>query len=123
MINHIKGFLKIYLMKNANPDKVIKYLYKNTSLQSHYGINMTMLENGRFPRAFTWKQALQAHLDHEKDVYRRGFEFDLNKIKARLHIIDGLLIAIANIEEVIKIIKSSSSADGLAVLAVIPGGS
>ena len=101
--------IKIYLMKNANPDKVIKYLYKNTSLQSHYGINMTMLENGRFPRVFTWKEALQAHLNHEIDVYRKGYEFDLAKIKDRLHIIDGLLIALASIDEVVQTIKSSVS--------------
>lgn len=101
--------IKIYLTKRANVDKVIRYLYKNTSLQSYYGINMTMLENGRFPKVFGWKEALQSHLVHEEKVYRLGFEFDLNKIKDRLHILDGLLIALANIEEVVKIIKSSSS--------------
>lgn len=101
--------IKIYLTKNARPDKVIKYLYKNTSLQSHYGINMTMLENGRFPKVFGWKEALQAHIDHEISVYRRGFEFDLKKIEDRLHIIDGLLIAMASIDEVVHTIKSSTS--------------
>ena len=101
--------IKIYLTKKANPDKVLKYLYKNTSLQYYYGINMTMLDNGRFPKVFTWKEALQAHIDHEKIIYRRGFEFDLAKIKARLHIINGLLIALARIEEVVETIKKSSS--------------
>lgn len=101
--------IKIYLAKKANPDKVLKYLYKNTSLQYYYGINMTMLDNGRFPKVFTWKEALQAHIDHEKIIYRRGFEFDLAKIKARLHIINGLLIALARIEEVVETIKKSSS--------------
>lgn len=100
---------KIYLTKKANPDKVLRFLYKNTSLQYHYGINMTMLDNGRFPKVFTWKEALQAHIDHEKEVYRRGFEFDLKKINARLHIIKGLLIAMARIEEVVDTIKKSSS--------------
>ena len=101
--------IKIYLKKNANPDKVLKYLYKNTSLQYHYSINMTMLENGRFPRIFGWKEALQSYIDHEKIVYRRGFEFDLKKIEKRIHIIDGLLICIANIDEVVHTIKSSTS--------------
>lgn len=101
--------IKIYLAKNANPNKIIKYLYKNTSLQSYYGINMTMLDKGRFPRVFTWKEALQAHLDHEKEVYRRGYEFDLKKLEERLHIIEGLLIAIASINEVIQVIKASPS--------------
>ncbi len=100
--------IKIYLTKNANPDKVLKYLYKNTSLQSHYGINFTMLENGRYPRVFTWKEILQAHLEHERKVYINGYSFDLRKIKARLHIIDGLLKAIDMIDEVVKIIKEAA---------------
>ena len=101
--------IKIYLMKKANPDKVLKYLFKNTSLQSYFGINFTMLDKGRFPRVFTWKEMLQAHIDHEKEVYRRGFEFDLKKIENRIHIIDGLLICLARIEEVVQTIKSSAS--------------
>lgn len=100
--------IKIYLNKNANPDKVMKYLYKNTSLQSCYGVNFTMLENGRYPRVFSWKELLQAHLDHEKEVYTRSFKFDLKKINARLHIINGLLRAISMIDEVIRTIKASN---------------
>lgn len=101
--------IKIYLSKKANPDKVLKYLYKNTFLQYHYGINFTMLDNGRFPRVFGWKEMLQSHIDHERIVYRRAFEFDLNKIKSRIHIIDGLLICMARIEEVVQTIRSSTS--------------
>ena len=101
--------IKIYLKRTANPDKVLKYLYKNTSLQFHFGINLTMLENGRYPKVFGWKEALQAHINHEKEVYRRGYEFDLNKIEQRIHIVEGLLICLAQIEEVIQTIKSSSS--------------
>ena len=101
--------IKIYLKKSANPDKVLKYLYKNTSLQYHYSINMTMLEDGRFPRVFGWKEALQAHINHEKIIYRRGFEYDLAKIEKRIHILDGLLICIANIDEVVHTIKSATN--------------
>ena len=101
--------LKIYLAKKANPDKVLKYLYKNTSLQTHYGVNFTMLENGRFPRVYGWKELLQAHIDHEKEVYKRGYEYDIRKIEDRLHILDGLLICLANIDEVVRIIKTSDS--------------
>ena len=101
--------IKIYLTKKANPDKVLKYLYKNTFLQYHYGINFTMLDNGRFPRVFGWKEMLQSHIDHERIVYRRSFEFDLNKIKSRIHIINGLLICMARIEEVIQTIRNSAS--------------
>ena len=101
--------IKIYLVKKANPNKVLKYLYKNTSLQSHYSINFTMLDNGRFPRVFTWKEMLQAHIDHEKEVYMRGFQFDLKKIEDRLHIIEGLLKVIEDIDNVVRLIKSSES--------------
>ncbi|MBR4155369.1 MAG: hypothetical protein IKU01_01520 [Bacteroidales bacterium] len=101
--------IKIYLSKRANPDRVLKYLYKETSLQYYYGINFTMLDHGKYPRLFTWKEMLQAHLNHQREVYRRGFEFDLRKIENRLHIVEGLLICLANIEEVVQTIKSSPS--------------
>lgn len=104
-----KPLIKIYLSKKANPDKILKFLYKNTSLQSYFGINFTMLDMGRFPRVFTWKEMLQAHIDHEREVYKRGFEFDLKKIENRIHIIDGLLICLARIDEVVATIKSSAS--------------
>lgn len=101
--------IKIYLTKKANPAQVLRFLYKNTSLQSYFGINMTMLENGRFPRVFGWKEALQSHISHEKEVYRKGFEFDLKKINSRIRIIEGILIALANINEVVETIKKSAS--------------
>lgn len=107
--------IKIYLTKKANPDRLLKYLYKNTFLQYHYGINFTMLDDGRFPRVFGWKEMLQAHIDHERIVYRRAFEFDLNKIKSRIHIIDGLLTCMAHIEEVIQTIRNSASAGAASV--------
>ena len=101
--------IKIYLSKKANPDKVLKYLFKETSLQYYYGINFTMLDHGKYPKIFTWKEMLQAHIDHEREVYRRGFEFDLKKIEDRIHIIDGLLICLARIDEVVATIKASAS--------------
>ena len=109
--------IKIYLGKSINPDRIIRYLYKNTSLQYYVSINFTMLDNGRFPKVFTWKEMLQAHIDHEKEIYRRGFEYDLNKYKFRIHIIDGLFICLARIEEVVETIKKSqSTADAKAAL-------
>ena len=107
--------IKIYLTKKANPDRVLKYLFKNTFLQYHYGINFTMLDNGRFPRVFGWKEMLQSHINHERIVYRRAFEFDLNKIKFRIHIIDGLLICMTRIEEVIQTIRNSASSAAASV--------
>lgn len=110
-----KPLIKIYLAKSANPDKVIKYLYKNTSLQTHYGVNFTMLENSRYPRVFTWKELLQAHLDHETSVYTRGFQFDLKKIIDRLFIIDGLIRAYNQIEEVIRAIKQAADSKNASI--------
>ena len=101
--------LKIYLTKKANPDKVLRYLYKNTSLQTHYGINFTILENGRFPKVYGWRELLQAHINHEKEVYLRGYQFDIQKIEARLHIIEALLKIIDDIDNVVRIIKTSDS--------------
>ena len=101
--------LKIYLTKRANPDKVLRFLYKNTSLQTHYGINFTILENGRFPKVYGWRELLQAHINHEKEVYLRGYQFDIRKIEARLHIIEALLTIIDDIDNVVRIIKTSQS--------------
>lgn len=100
---------EIYLTKNAKPDKVLKLLFKETSLQSYNTINMTVLVDGKKPAVLGLKELLQSHLDHEKIVYTRGFEFDLRKIMARLHIIEGLMKAYDMIDEVVKTIKSSSS--------------
>ena len=104
-----KPDLRIYLQKSATPDKVLKLLYKETSLQSYFSINMTVLDMGITPVVMNQRQLFQAHLDHERLVYRRSFEFDLSKIRARLHIIEGLLKAIDAIDEVIHTIKASAS--------------
>ena len=100
---------EIYLTKNAKPDKVLKLLFKETSLQSYNTINMTVLVDGKKPAVLGLKELLQSHLDHEKIVYTRGFKFDLRKIMARLHIIEGLMKAYDVIDEVVKTIKSSPS--------------
>ena len=105
----IEPLIKIYLNKKADYKQILSYLYNKTSLQYYYGINMTMLDNGRYPKVFTWKEALQAHINHEKEIYRKGFEFDLAKIEHRIHIIDGLLICLASIDEVVQTIKMASS--------------
>ena len=103
------ALIKIFIGKKANPDKVIRYLYKNTSIQYHYPINMIMLDGGKTPKMFGWREALQAHINHEIEVYTNAYKFDIKKIDARLHILDGLTIALANIDEVVALIKSASS--------------
>ena len=106
-----KANIKILLEKNINCSNVIKKLYKLTSVQDSYTINMTMLDKGSRPRVFGWRDALQAHLDHEIEVRTKIHQYDLQKIAARIHIINGLLLAIASIDEVVKIIKTSSNKD------------
>ena len=103
------ALIKIFIGKKANPDKVIRYLYKNTSIQYHYPINMIMLDGGKKPKLFGWREALQAHINHEIEVYTNAYNFDIKKIDARLHILDGLTIALANIDEVVALIKSAPS--------------
>lgn len=104
-----KSKLKITLEKNINPNKIIRQLFKKTSLEDTFTINMTMLDKGRFPRVFGWKEALLAHIDHEIDCRVKAYNWQLNKIAFRVNVIDGLFIAIANIDEVVDIIKKSAS--------------
>lgn len=101
--------IKIYLKKGSNHHKVLKFLYKNTSLESFYSINMTMLKDGRYPRVFGWKEALEEYIAHIRECKRRELEFDLNKALARENILEGLLLAAANIDEVVSIIRASDS--------------
>jgi len=111
-INDLTGedvCIKIYLDKAVNQEKIKQILYANTSLQKSYSVNMTMLEDGRFPKIYGWRQALQAHLDHEKIVYINLYQQELNKLEHRLKIVEGIIKAIAQIDEVIKIIKQSPS--------------
>lgn len=110
------ALIKIFIGKKANPDKVIRYLYKNTSIQYHYPINMIMLDHGKTPKMFGWREALQAHIDHEIEVYTNAYNFDIKKIDARLHILYGLTIALANIDEVVALIKSAPSSQAAKTL-------
>ena len=106
-----KANIKILLEKGCNATRLLKDLYKLTSLQDSYTINMTMLDHGERPRVYGWRHALMAHLNHEGVVYKRIHEFEIKRIDARIHIIDGLLIAIANIDEVVSLIRSSKNKD------------
>lgn len=99
----------IYLEKGANPRKIINHLYKETSLEYYYGINFIMLDNGRFPRVFPWRDALNAYITHIRSCKRREIQFDLDKALARENILNALIVAAANIDEVVSIIRSSSN--------------
>lgn len=98
------------LDKDANPATMIHKLYKDTSLEDYFSINMVMLEDGRFPRVFGWREACQAYIKHIRQCKRREIQFDLDTLIARNHILEGLLTSIAHIDEVVKIIRGSQSA-------------
>ncbi|MHB1484566.1 MAG: DNA gyrase subunit A [Saccharofermentanales bacterium] len=103
----------IELKKDANPNVVLNQLYKNTQMQDAFNANMLALvpdELGRFePKIITLLDALKHYIAHQKDVIRRRTIFELEKAEARKHIVEGLRIAIDNIDEVIRIIRSSKN--------------
>ena len=96
----------IELKRDANAQVVLNQLYKNTQMQDTFGIIMLALVNGK-PEILTLKACLDHYLDHRKDVVLRRTKFDLDKAEARAHILEGLKIAIDNIDEVIAIIRAS----------------
>ncbi|MDO8752341.1 MAG: DNA gyrase subunit A, partial [Anaerolineales bacterium] len=99
------------MTKNADPEIVLRNLYKRTPMQTTFGINLLALvsdENGRAePRTLTLKQALRVYVEHRLTVVKRRAEFDLDKAKARAHILEGYLIALKNLDELINIIRSA----------------
>ena len=100
----------IDVKKEANANVVLNNLYKHTQLQVSYGINFLMLVDGR-PRTLGLKTILEKYIEHQKHVIYRRCQFDLKKYNARLHILEGLKIALDNIERVIKIIRESDTDD------------
>ncbi|MBR3133670.1 MAG: DNA gyrase subunit A [Clostridia bacterium] len=96
----------IELKRDANAQVVLNQLYKNTQIQDTFGIIMLALVNGE-PKILTLKQCLEHYIDHRKDVILRRTKFELDKAEARAHILEGLKIAIDNIDEVIAIIRAS----------------
>lgn len=104
---------KIYikLEKDADPEKVKRELYKYTVLQSSFSINQNMLENGITPKMFGWKDAMIAYVNHLKDVIVKSYQYDLRQVEKRINIINGLLICLASIDEVVTVIKNSDSTE------------
>jgi DNA gyrase subunit A len=100
----------IELKRSTQPKKVLNQLYKYTPLQSTFGVQLLALVNQE-PRMLTLKRALQLYLEHRQVVITRRTLFNLDKAKRRAHILDGLLIAIANLDAVIKTIRESADAD------------
>ena len=100
--------ITITLKKDANPQVVLNNLYKHTSFQVNYGINMLVIDMGT-PRTLGLKDIISKYLDHQREVIVRRTLFDLKKAEERTHILEGLKIALDNIDEVVKLIRSSKS--------------
>jgi len=100
----------IEVRKDANANVVLNNLYKQTAMQSSFGINMLSLVNGQ-PKVMSLKEMLYHYLEHQKVIIRRRTEFDLRKAEDRAHILEGLRIALDHIDEIIAIIRGSRSGD------------
>lgn len=100
----------VELKRSSQPKKVLNQLFKYTQLQTTFGVQLLALVDGE-PRLLPLKRALWIYIEHRREVITRRTEFDLAKARARAHILDGLLIALANIDEVIKTIRSSADVD------------
>ncbi len=105
----------IELKRGAQPKKVLNQLYKYTSLQSTFGVQILALvadESGRVePRMLTLKRSLQIFIEHRIEVITRRTQFELDKARARAHILEGLLIALNNLDAVIQTIRQAQDAD------------
>ena len=110
----------IEVKKDANAQVVLNTLYKKTKLQISDGIILlALVENGTEPKTLNLQEILQHYLNHQKEVITRRTRFELNKTEEHAHIIAGLVLALANVDEVIRIIKAS--ADKNAAIAALTG--
>jgi len=100
----------VELKRGAQPKKVLNQLYKFTALQSTFGINMLALLDGE-PRVLPLKRALTAYIEHRQNVITRRTQFDLDKAKQRAHILEGLRIALNNLDAIIQTIRQSNDVE------------
>lgn len=98
------------LRRDSNPDVILNQLYKHTQLQESFGVIMLALVDGK-PQVLNLKQVLHYYIEHQKDVITRRTRFELNKAKARAHILEGLTIALDHLDAVISMIRESRTAD------------
>lgn len=101
----IKIFIK--LTKTAIAEQIIKKLYKETSLQNYYSINMMMLQDGQIPMLFNWKMMMESYLMHLNNIIKKSFIYDISVIKDRLEILEGYSKALENINTIIELIQHS----------------
>jgi DNA gyrase subunit A len=104
--------LVIILKQDGQPKKVLNALFKHTQMQTTFGVNMlALVERGMQPRLLTLKRLLQEYIDHRRDVIRRRTSFDLERARARAHILEGLKIAIDRLDAIIQTIRNAESAE------------
>src|SRR5213076_2689052 len=102
--------LVIELKRNANPHVVLNQLYKHTQLQDTFGVIMLALVDG-VPRTLNLKQVIERYVVHQVEVVTRRARYDLRRAEERDHIVQGFLVALGHIDEVIRIIRGSSDAN------------
>ena len=102
--------ITITLKRDANPQVVLNNLYKHTQFQTNYGINFLMLDQG-VPKSLGLKDIISKYIDFQKEIIIRRTKFDLDKAEKRVHILEGLKIALDNIDEVIKLIRAAQDDD------------
>ena len=101
----------IELKKDTYPKKILNQLYKQTTLQGSFHVNMLALVDGIQPRVLTLKMILEEYIKHQQEIISRRTKFDLEKAKARAHVLAGLMLALSKIDAVIKTIKESKDKD------------
>lgn len=94
--------------RDAVGEVVLNNLYANTQLQTTFGINMVALDNGQ-PKLFNLKEMLKCFVDHRREVVTRRTIFELRKARERAHILEGLALALANIDEIIELIRRAAT--------------
>jgi DNA gyrase subunit A len=100
----------IELTKTADPEEILKTLYKSTQMRNTFSFIMLALVDGE-PRMLTLKQALRVYLEHRLNIVKRRSEYDLERAKSRAHILEGLRVALKNLDAVIELIRKSQNAD------------
>ena len=98
----------VELRRDVNPNVILNNLYKHTQLQSTFGVSMLAIVKGQ-PKVLNLKEMLECYVEHQIEVITRRTQYDLDKAEARAHILDGLLVALGNIDAVIQLIKKSKT--------------
>lgn len=101
----------IELKREAQPRKVLNNLYKHTALQTSFGVNALALVDGEQPRVLTLKRILQLHIEHRQQILTRRTQYELDRARRRAHILEGLKIALDNLDAIIRTIRASRTSE------------